>query len=66
VPAGYEVSAINFDGNNMLLRIFNTGTGNKEKVTFGCQATKVVLTELNGREGEELTVCQNNHIKFLR
>jgi alpha-mannosidase len=61
VPAGYEVSAINFDGNNMMLRIFNTGTGNKEKVTFGCQATKVVLTELNGREGEELTVLKQPH-----
>jgi alpha-mannosidase len=61
VPAGYEVSAINFDGNNMLVRIFNTGTGNKEKITFGCQATKVVLTELNGREGEELTLSKQPH-----
>jgi alpha-mannosidase len=61
VPAGYEVSAINFDGNNMLVRIFNTGTGNKEKVTFGCQATKAVLTELNGREGEELTLSKQPH-----
>jgi alpha-mannosidase len=61
VPAGYEVSAINFDGNNMLVRIFNTGTGNKEKVTFGCQATKVVLTELNGREGEELPLSKQPH-----
>jgi alpha-mannosidase len=61
VPAGYEVSAINFDGNNMLVRIFNTGTGNKEKVTFGCQATKAVLTELNGREGEELPLSKQPH-----
>jgi alpha-mannosidase len=61
VPAGYEVSAINFDGNNMLVRIFNTGTGNKEKVTFGCQATKAVLTELDGREGKELTLSKQSH-----
>jgi alpha-mannosidase len=61
VPAGYEVSAINFDGNDMLVRIFNTGTGNKEKVIFGCQATKAVLTELNGREEEELTLSKQPH-----
>jgi alpha-mannosidase len=45
----------------MLVRIFNTGTGNKEKVTFGCQATKAVLTELDGREGKELTLSKQSH-----
>ncbi|MDB5123195.1 MAG: hypothetical protein JWP94_1324 [Mucilaginibacter sp.] len=61
VPAGYEVSAINFDGNDMLVRIFNTGTGNKEKVTFGCQATKAVLIELNGKETGELILSKEPH-----
>jgi alpha-mannosidase len=61
VPAGYEVSAINFDGNDMLVRIFNTGTGNKEKVTFGCQAAKAVLVGLNGKEEAELTLLKQPH-----
>jgi alpha-mannosidase len=61
VPAGYEVSAINFDGNDMLVRIFNTGSAVKEKITFGCQATKAILTELDGREGRELTLSRQSH-----
>jgi alpha-mannosidase len=58
VPAGYEVSAINFDGNDMLVRIFNTGSGTKEKIVFGCEAKKAILTELNGKEGDELTLSK--------
>ncbi|MDB5133298.1 MAG: hypothetical protein JWR02_3047 [Mucilaginibacter sp.] len=61
VPAGYEVSAINFDGNDMLVRIFNTGTSNKEKITFGCKAARAVLVELNGKEGDELTLSKQPH-----
>jgi alpha-mannosidase len=49
VPAGYEISAVNFDGNDMLVRLFNTGAGNvKSKVIFNCNADKVLLFELDG------------------
>ncbi|MCC8425808.1 glycoside hydrolase family 38 C-terminal domain-containing protein [Mucilaginibacter sp. UR6-11] len=61
VPAGYEVSAINFNGNDMLVRIFNTGTSGQEKLIFGCRATKAILTELNGKEGEELPLSLQPH-----
>jgi len=54
VPTGYEVSAINFDGNDMLVRIFNTGAGIKRKITFSCNADKVILSELDGRAGQTL------------
>jgi alpha-mannosidase len=56
VPAGYEVSAVNFEGNDMLVRLFNTGAGNvKSKVIFTCTADKVVLSELDGRAGQALS-----------
>ena len=61
VPAGYDVSAINFDGNDMLVRFFNTGLATPEKITFGCQSTKAMLTELDGREGGELTLSKQAH-----
>jgi alpha-mannosidase len=48
VPAGYEVSAVNFDGNDMLVRVFNTGANVKSKVIFSCSADKVVSSELDG------------------
>jgi alpha-mannosidase len=49
-PAGYEVSAINFEGNNMVVRLFNTGVGNlKSKLIFNCRADKMMLCELDGR-----------------
>ncbi|MGY4537617.1 alpha-mannosidase [Mucilaginibacter sp. UYNi724] len=50
VPVGYEISAVNFDGNDMMVRLFNTGAANvKSKVTFNCKADKIVLSELNGK-----------------
>jgi alpha-mannosidase len=56
VPAEYEVSAVNFDGKDMLVRVFNTGSGNvKSKVIFSCSADKVVLSELDGRAGQTLS-----------
>jgi alpha-mannosidase len=56
VPAGYEVSAVNFDGKDMLVRVFNTGSGNvKSKVIFSCSADKGVLSELDGRAGQTLS-----------
>jgi alpha-mannosidase len=58
-PVGYEVSAINFDGKDMLVRLFNTGTGNvKSKVIFNCTADKLVLTELDGRAGQVLPLIK--------
>jgi alpha-mannosidase len=50
VPVEYEISAVNFEGKDMLVRLFNTGAGNvKSKVVFGCNADKAMLTELDGR-----------------
>ena len=61
VPAGYEVTAINFDGDDMLVRIFNTGSPAQEKIIFGCKATKAILTELDGREVKQLTLLKQAH-----
>jgi alpha-mannosidase len=50
VPAGYEISAVNFDGNDMLVRLFNTGAGNVQKqLIFNLKADKAELVELDGR-----------------
>jgi alpha-mannosidase len=50
VPTGYEISTVNFEGDDMLVRLFNTGAGNvKNKVVFNCNADKAMLTELDGR-----------------
>ncbi|MBD1367199.1 glycosyl hydrolase [Mucilaginibacter sp. ZT4R22] len=55
VPAGYEISAVNFEGNDMLIRLFNTGAGNvKSKLIFNCNADKAMLIELDGRAGKAL------------
>ncbi|MET3977481.1 alpha-mannosidase [Mucilaginibacter sp. UYP25] len=55
VPFGYEISAVNFDGNDMMVRLFNTGAANvKSKVTFNCKADKIVLSELNGKSVETM------------
>ncbi|RYU87306.1 glycosyl hydrolase [Mucilaginibacter terrigena] len=56
VPEGYEVSAINFEGNDMLVRLFNTGAGGvKSNVVFNCNADKVILAELDGRTVKRLS-----------
>lgn len=57
VPAGYEISAVNFEGNDLMVRLFNTGVANiKSKVIFACRADKLVLTELDGRQASSLTL----------
>ncbi|WP_208394738.1 glycoside hydrolase family 38 C-terminal domain-containing protein [Mucilaginibacter gilvus] len=54
-PAGYQISAVNFDGNDMLVRVYNTGAGDvKSKIIFGCNADKAYFTELDGRAGAVL------------
>jgi alpha-mannosidase len=56
VPAGYEVSAVNFEGSDMLVRVFNTGAANvKSKVVFSCTADKIILSELDGRARQTLS-----------
>ncbi|MBK0380818.1 glycoside hydrolase family 38 C-terminal domain-containing protein [Mucilaginibacter segetis] len=56
VPAGFEVTTINFDGNDMLVRLFNAGTVTSGKVTFNCMGDKAVLMELDGRERKTLSL----------
>jgi alpha-mannosidase len=50
VPVGYEVSAVNFERNDMLVRLFNTSSASvSSKVTFNCEADRIMLCELDGR-----------------
>lgn len=61
LPAEYELSAVYFEGNNMLVRLFNTGTNLKGKVIFNCKADKAILCELNGKTEQTLVpVKQKN------
>ncbi|MES2265414.1 MAG: glycoside hydrolase family 38 C-terminal domain-containing protein [Bacteroidota bacterium] len=62
VPAGYEISAVNFDGKDMMVRLFNTGAGNvKSKIIFNCKADKVVLCELDGRVAQTIIKSRLNN-----
>ncbi|WP_204985895.1 glycoside hydrolase family 38 C-terminal domain-containing protein [Mucilaginibacter psychrotolerans] len=59
VPPGYEISAVNFEGNDMLVRLFNTGAGNvQSKVIFNLKADKVELVELDGRVKAALPITR--------
>ena len=65
VPAGYEVSAVTFDGNDLMVRLFNTGVGNvRSNIEFICTADKATLCELDGRCIEELPLIKLNHGKL--
>ncbi|OOQ56821.1 glycoside hydrolase family 38 C-terminal domain-containing protein [Mucilaginibacter pedocola] len=61
VPAGYEVSAVNFEGNDMLVRLFNTGDVAPGKVVFNLKADKAQLTELDGRVGQVLKLTKSKN-----
>ncbi|MFD0763531.1 glycoside hydrolase family 38 C-terminal domain-containing protein [Mucilaginibacter lutimaris] len=62
VPTGYEISALNFDGKDLIVRLFNVGVDNKNStVTINCQADKVVLCELDGRVKQALAASETKN-----
>ncbi|RYE18714.1 MAG: hypothetical protein EOP51_21355, partial [Sphingobacteriales bacterium] len=57
---GYEVSSVTFEGNDMLVRLFNAeGDNVARKLAFDFKTDKVELVELNGNKKEELQVTKN-------
>ncbi|MEO6148892.1 MAG: glycoside hydrolase family 38 C-terminal domain-containing protein, partial [Mucilaginibacter sp.] len=57
---GYEVSSVTFEGNDMLVRVFNAeGDAADRKLAFDFKADKVEVVELNGNEKQELQVTKN-------
>ncbi|MDB5158345.1 MAG: hypothetical protein JWR50_3052 [Mucilaginibacter sp.] len=56
VPVGYEVTTINFNGKDMLVRLFNTGNVTTEKITFNCNASSVSLIQLDGSTSGKLVL----------
>jgi alpha-mannosidase len=52
---GLEVSSMTFDGNTLLVRVFNAeGDGTPSKITFDDRVRKAALVELNGDRKQEL------------
>ncbi|MDN3584510.1 glycoside hydrolase family 38 C-terminal domain-containing protein [Mucilaginibacter flavus] len=60
---GVEVSALQCNGDDMLLRVFNTGTSNHCKVEFHFNIDKAELVELDGRVKQQLPIkkVQSGH-----
>jgi alpha-mannosidase len=53
-----EVTSVQFNGNDMLVRLFNAGTSKSINVTFNCNADKATLVELDGRERQVLQLIK--------
>lgn len=51
---GIEISAMQFDGDDLLLRVLNTGNSNDCKMELRFNADKAELVELDGRVKEQL------------
>ncbi|RCH55195.1 hypothetical protein DJ568_08385 [Mucilaginibacter hurinus] len=57
---GYEVSSVTFEGDDMLVRLFNAeGDNLARKLSFNFSADKVEMVELNGDKKETLQVTKN-------
>ncbi|RVU02602.1 hypothetical protein EOD41_01280 [Mucilaginibacter limnophilus] len=57
---GYEVSSVIFEGNDMLVRLFNAESDDKEKkIAFDFSANRAQLVELNGNTKQDLVITQN-------
>ena len=55
--SGYDITALNADGNDLTIRIFNAeGNGAPQKIIFNGKADKAELLELNGQKRQELAV----------
>ena len=57
IGAGFDVTAIQADGNDMNIRIFNAeGDSSAHKIMFDGNANKAELVELNGRKRQDLQI----------
>jgi len=55
--SGYDITALNADGNDLTIRVFNAeGDNSPQKITFDGTALKAELIELNGQKREDLTI----------
>ena len=53
--SGLDVTAMNVDGNNITVRVFNAeGDGSPKKMTFDGNAVKAELVELDGNKKQDL------------
>ncbi|RYY37056.1 MAG: hypothetical protein EOP46_04100 [Sphingobacteriaceae bacterium] len=57
---GYEVSSITFEGEDMLVRLFNAEGDDKDKnITLNFNAVKAQMVELNGNVKQELDITKS-------
>jgi alpha-mannosidase len=61
---GIEISSVQFDGNDMLVRFFNAGDSGKVNATINCNADKIELVELDGRVKQVLNLGANKSVGF--
>jgi alpha-mannosidase len=55
--SGFDITALNADGNNLLIRVFNAeGDNTTRKITFDGSAAKAELMELDGRKRQDITM----------
>lgn len=60
IGSGYDVTAMQADGNDMSIRVFNAEGDNAEhKITIDCTAAKAELVELDGRVKQSLQIEKN-------
>jgi alpha-mannosidase len=56
---GFEISSMTFDGDALLVRVFNAeGDDKPSKITFDGKVRKAELVELNGDKKQELQVLK--------
>jgi alpha-mannosidase len=55
-----EISSMEFDGGDLLVRFFNAGAEGKLKVMFNCNADAAKLVELDGRPKQALSFTKQN------
>jgi alpha-mannosidase len=61
---GLEISSMQFDGNDLLVRVFNAeGDSTPQKLTFDCRAAGAELVELNGNERQKLKLIDKTRGK---
>ncbi|WP_197492147.1 glycoside hydrolase family 38 C-terminal domain-containing protein [Arachidicoccus ginsenosidimutans] len=52
---GMKISAVNFHGNDLWVRLYNeSGSAGIKQISFDCKATKITSVQLNGQEVENL------------
>ncbi|UYQ94436.1 glycosyl hydrolase [Chitinophaga horti] len=63
---GWQVTTMLIDGNDLLIRLYNTSAGKDQQLSFNGSMSAAMLEELDGKRQQPLNVTKRNGLSSIR